>query len=250
MAKPDPAHTIRLLWRAVDGPARGPKPGLALDGIVDAAVALADADGGLAKLSMRRVGEALGVSTMSLYTYVPGKADLLALMQDRVMAEVAELPPLPAGWRPALTQVAEDNRALFERHPWVVDLLSARPPLGPGVLAKYERELGAVDGAGLSAVEMDGALSLVLRHVASSVSLTAAAAREQAETGLDDMAWWGIVGPVLDEVVTETYPVADRVGSESSMAYEGVDQADRGLAFGLARILDGIEALISARRAP
>src|SRR5260370_17230498 len=76
----DPARTLALLWR--EGPAQrrhGPPQGLSIDAVVRAATDLADREG-LEALTMRRVAQALGVAPMTLYTYVPGKADLLHLI--------------------------------------------------------------------------------------------------------------------------------------------------------------------------
>src|SRR4051794_5684360 len=72
----DPRRTIELMWGAPGSPRRGPKPKITAEMIVQAAVAVADAEG-LAALSMRRVADELDVAAMSLYTYVPGKAELL-----------------------------------------------------------------------------------------------------------------------------------------------------------------------------
>ncbi|GFJ93720.1 TetR/AcrR family transcriptional regulator [Phytohabitans rumicis] len=96
-------RTIDLLWGEWARPARGPKPSLTLDRIVDAAIALADREG-IDALSMRRVAAELGAGTMSLYRHVPGKAELLALMLDKV-SDPGRRPPawqVPAGepwWR-------------------------------------------------------------------------------------------------------------------------------------------------------
>lgn len=79
----DIARTMELLWDAGRRPSRGPKPTLTLDQIVEAGVRVADAEG-LESMSMRRVATELGTGTMSLYRYVPGKAELLDLMLDRV----------------------------------------------------------------------------------------------------------------------------------------------------------------------
>src|SRR5258706_15326925 len=82
----DLGRSIALLW-GVPGPVRrGPKPSRTVDEVVQAAIALADTEG-LAAFSIRRVAEALGLSAMALYTYVPSKAELLDLMFDRVAAE-------------------------------------------------------------------------------------------------------------------------------------------------------------------
>ena len=87
----DPRRSIPLLWGAAGAGRRGPKPSRSVDEVVHAAIALADAEG-LAALSIRRVAEALGLSAMSLYTYVPSKAELIDLMLDRVAGEAAEMP--------------------------------------------------------------------------------------------------------------------------------------------------------------
>ena len=64
--------------------------------------------------------------------------------------------------------MARDNRALYEAHPWAAAISTGRPPLGPGLMAKYEHELSALDGAGLDDVEIDAALTFVLDFVRSS----------------------------------------------------------------------------------
>ena len=107
-----------------------------------------------------------GIGTMSLYTYVPGKAELIDVMLDTVLGEVAESGDVEPGWRAGLEKIARDNWALYHRHPWMLQVaVTSRPPLGPNVIAKYDRELRAVDGIGLTEVEMDSVLALVLEHV-------------------------------------------------------------------------------------
>jgi AcrR family transcriptional regulator len=114
----DPARTLHLLWRE-PGPAdsrRGPRQGLSADRVAAAAIALADSDG-LGSVTMRAVAHALGVVPMSLYTYVPGKAELLDLMLDTVYRQMprGDLSGLP--WRERLAAVAHENRDMFTRHP-------------------------------------------------------------------------------------------------------------------------------------
>lgn len=127
-------RSIELLWGTRGPRTRGPKPGLTVEGIVAAAIELADADG-LESLSMRRVAERLGVGTMSLYRYVPGKAELLDVMVDRVNTETERPGDVAGGWRGRLEQIARENRRLFERHPWLLQVFPGRPPLGPGIIA-------------------------------------------------------------------------------------------------------------------
>ena len=85
---------------------------------------------GIDAVSMRRVASELGAGTMTLYHYVRTKEDLLALMDDAMMAEL--LVPeseLPKDWREALTAIAHRTRNTFSRHRWA--LLGLREPM-PG----------------------------------------------------------------------------------------------------------------------
>ncbi len=91
--------------------------------IVEAAVKLADQEG-IEAVSMRRLAERLGVGTMTPYTYVASKEELLELMRDEVAREMLVPEPLPGDWREALRQIALRTRAALEAHPWGV---SARP---------------------------------------------------------------------------------------------------------------------------
>ncbi len=90
----DVHRSLELLWDGGGQPSRGPRRGLTLDRITAAAVALADTEG-LGAVSMRRLATELGVGTMTLYRYVPGKAELLDLMLDRVHGEPSPRPPAP-----------------------------------------------------------------------------------------------------------------------------------------------------------
>ena len=81
-----------LLWGTPQRPRRGPKPSLSLERIVTEAIALADAEG-LANLSMQHLAERLGCAKMALYRYVPGKAELVALMLDAGLGDPPSAPP-------------------------------------------------------------------------------------------------------------------------------------------------------------
>ena len=243
----DPRRSIELLWGTREPPRRGPKPRLTLDAIVRAAIEVADAEG-LPALSMRRVAEQAGVTAMSLYTYVPGKAELLDVMIDRVTAETARPAEVPGGWRGRLEQVARENWALYHRHPWVLQVAVSRPPLGPGVTGKYDYELSALDGIGLSDVEMDAVLSLVLGHVEGVARRSVDAAQVVRRTGLTDEQWWEAAAPALEKVLDAgQFPTAARVGTAAGEAYGGAGSPQHALEFGLHRILDGVEALVRSR---
>jgi AcrR family transcriptional regulator len=161
----DPARSLALLWGSHSKPGRS---GLTVQAIVAAAIDLAD-EAGLNALSMRQVAERLGVGTMSLYTHIPGKAELSELMIDtaygELYADVDEPARQPGGWRGGLSFIAARNWDLFQRHPWLLQMTGGRPVLGPNASLKYEAELRPLDGIGLSDLEMDAVLTLVLTHV-------------------------------------------------------------------------------------
>ncbi len=250
----DPRRTLELLWGTRKGPSRGPRPGLSVEAVVGAAIGISDAEG-LSVLSMRRVAERLGVSTMSVYTYVPGKGELLDLMLDKVMGEAIESDAgdcagdCAGGWREGLEQVARRNWELYHRHPWMLQVAAtSRPPLGPNVIAKYDQELQAVDGIGLTEVEMDSVLTLVLGHVEGAARRSVAATEAVKDTGKTDHEWWAANVPFLEKVLdSESYPIAARVGAAAGAAHEAAYSPEHAFEFGLQRVLDGIDVLVSSR---
>jgi AcrR family transcriptional regulator len=254
----DPRRTLELLWgRADPPPARGPKQALTVDEIVAAAIEVADAEG-LGAVSMRKVAERLGKSAMGLYTYVPGKAELVDLMLDTVLGELPTTYPSGEGWRVAAERCARDGWAFYERHPWVLQISGTRATLGPHELDVYETQLRIFDGLGLSPVEQTrtvGVLASFVRGAAKTVSDAWAA--EQA-TGLSDDDWWNARNPLLNELTAEVwndrYPVSTRLGE--AQAFDQVDRPDDTtpylvqdaldvFEFGLQRLLDGIAAHIA-----
>jgi len=129
------------------GTRRGRPPRHALADVVAAAVALADA-GGLNAVSMRSVAGRMGAGAMSLYSYVPDKEALIAAMVEHVSGE-QRLPKRPSGdWRADLSVLAREQRELLHRHPWLIDALTHRQPLGPNVLAALEFAAAALAPTG------------------------------------------------------------------------------------------------------
>lgn len=244
----DPVRTLELLWRepGQGGSARGPKQKTTLDAVIAAALEIADTDG-LDALTMRSVAAKLGLTPMATYTYVPGKAELLDLMLDTVYQRMprADLGGMP--WRERVSVIAAGNRAMLEEHPWVAYLPTTRPPLGPGVAAKYDHELRAFDGLGLSDVEMDAALTYVLGFVTSVARIGIDTRRAAAASGQTDHEWWARAAPLLARVFdAERYPLAARVGEAAGQAHDSAYSAGHAYEFGLARMLDGLAALIES----
>ncbi|MEV7415433.1 TetR/AcrR family transcriptional regulator [Streptomyces sp. NPDC089919] len=244
----DPANTLRLLWRgAATDQRRGPRRGLSIDAVVQAATALADAEG-LDAVTMRRLAKDLGVVPMTLYTYVPGKAELLDLMLDAAYARMPRADTAGQPWRQRVTAIAEANKALFERHPWAAAVSTLRPPLGPGQMAKYEHELSGLDGLGLSDVEMDDCLTHLLTFVQSCARAAADARAAQHDSALNDQQWWELNAPLLARVLDESvYPTAVRVGAAAGAAHNSAHDPAHAYTFGLHRVLDAFATLIDRR---
>lgn len=247
-AKHDPARSLALLWGSHT---RAGRSGLTLAAIIRAAIDIADAEG-LDVVSMRRVAERLNVGAMSLYTHVPGKAELTDLMFDTVAGElysdVDEPSRQPGSWQGALRFIARRNWELYGRHPWLLHVNSARPVMGPHISRNYEAELRPLDGIGLTDIEMDDTLALVLSHVGSVARSQLQQHSAQAESGQSDLEWWVATAPLLETVMSgQHFPVASRVGQAAGMAHQAVTNPEHALAFGLDRILDGIEVLITRR---
>lgn len=246
----DPVRSMELLWGTGPTPkSRGPKQGLTVERIVQAGIDIADADG-LAALSMRRVADRLGVGTMSLYTYVPSKAELVDVMFDRAVGSVAR-PEIDGDWRARLAAIAWADWDMYRRHPWILQVMAmSRPPLGPASIATYEYNLRAVDGIGLTELEMDSVISMVSVFVQGSARAAAEATNSLSETGQTDAEWWSAYSPLLEKVFdAEKYPVAARVGAVAGETYQSAFDANHGFRFGLDRILDGVEALVRGRQA-
>jgi AcrR family transcriptional regulator len=247
---------MQLLWgggETTRAPRRGPRPRLTVDEIARAAIAVADRKG-LAALSMRRLADGLGVTAMSLYTYVPGKAELLDVMLDAVYAETArpdiDGDTVPGGWRARLRLIARENWALYHRHPWMLQVATTRPVLGPNLVAKYDYELRAIDGLGLTDVEMDMTIAALGDLVHGAVRAAIAKGQAEQQTGRSEDEWWAEYQPLLAKVFDpERYPTATRVGAAAGEEFQAASAPERTFEFGLERLLDGIATLIAGRSA-
>jgi AcrR family transcriptional regulator len=244
----DPTRTLALLWRdTAVVPRRGPERGLSIDAVVAAAMDLADRNG-LESVTMRRIAQVLGVAPMTLYTYVPGKAELIDLLLDAAYLKAPRRDTVDQPWRERLTAVAEENQALYAAHPWAAEVSTLRPPLGPGLMAKYEHELAALDGLGLTDLEMDDALTHLLSFVQANARDVVDARAARRDSARNDEQWWASNAALLARVLDErAYPLATRVGTAAGSARGSAHDPDHAYHFGLQRLLDGLAALIDAR---
>ncbi len=233
------SEVVRLLWGPHPKPARGPRPSLDLGRIARAGIELADAEG-LAEVSMQRVAAQLGVTKMALYRYVPGKAELVALMVDAAIGPCPEATAAArdGGWREQLEFWARQLLTVFRRHPWALDATVGPRVQGPGELSWLERAVSALDGTGLSGAERMDAAVLLVGHV----RVITQQARAAGPSGDPEAQLAAALSKVMQEH-GERFP-ALTAAFASAAASDGQDQAWE---FGLHRILDGLAALIEQR---
>jgi AcrR family transcriptional regulator len=253
----DARRTMELLWRLPPGPEtpRGPKPAFTVDDIVAAATDIADTDG-FDAVSMRAVGQRLGRTAMSIYTYVPSKAELVDLMLDRALAELDVTYDLSNGWRAAARRCALDAWDFYLRHPWVHQISTARPVLGPGTYVSMERpaEIFASTGlGGTDVLKIVGTVSGFVIGMTRQISELREATRTVGQTELE---WWTTQSQLMTELVPDVdrrFPMLAAAEADGAFDFEHEpeqyleQEARNGFEFGLERLLDGIEIYVSRR---
>jgi len=245
---PVPA-SIREAWGLRERPAKGPRPGLSLERIVAAAITVAGRDG-LAAVSMSRVAAELGSSPMSLYRYVAAKDELLALMFDAATGTPPRGPDLAQGWRPGLRHWTTAVFAAYRSHPWAVRIPISGPPITPNQTAWLEVALGYLKDSGLSEQEKLSCVLLLsgfVRNQASMVADFVEAIRAGASPGQVAASYGRTLAGLIDPAQFPFVSAAIASGSlDDETPPDGEPLADE-LAFGLERILDGIDVLIRSR---
>jgi AcrR family transcriptional regulator len=139
-----------------------PRRPLNRERVLRAAAALADRDG-LGALTMRRLGQELGVEAMSLYKHVANKDEVLDGIAELVLAEF-ELPTADVGWREAMCRRAVSARAALARHPWATVVLSRSGP-NPAMLRNLDSVIGSLRRGGFSVAQAARAFSLLDSYI-------------------------------------------------------------------------------------
>jgi AcrR family transcriptional regulator len=239
---------LDLLWGRRERRRHGPKPGLSVDAIVEAAVGLADAEG-LEAVSMARVANDLGFTTMSLYRYVSSKDELLQLMWNASAQGAEKLVLAGDDWRQRLRAWAMVQRGVLDRRPWITQMPMAAPPLAPNSLTFVERGLGTLDDTGISEADKLRVIGLISSYTLSEARMAydaaRAAAKAQSATDTAPVPQWSFEGLLRELVDEHSYPRLHRIAwsDEIGNAPSGYDEQEE-YAFGLERILDGVQVLI------
>jgi AcrR family transcriptional regulator len=216
-----------------------PRARLTRERVVRAAVALADT-GGVEALTMRKLGQALGVEAMSLYNHVANKDDLLDGMVDLVFAEIG----LPAGgdWKRAMRQRALSARSALARHPWAIGLLESRSRPGPETLRHHDAVIRSLREAGFSFQLTAHAYSIIDSYMYGF-------ALQQASlplTASDDVA--DLATTILDQFPIDAFPHFAEF-TVQHVLQPGYDYAGE-FEFGLDLILDGLDRLLENEISP
>jgi AcrR family transcriptional regulator len=247
---------LDLLWGRRGPGKRGPRPGLTPDAIVDAAIALADAEG-LEGVSMARVATKLGFTTMSLYRYVASKEELLQLMWNASARGAETLVIEGDGWRQRLRAWAVIQRDMIDRHPWITQMPMAAPPVAPNSLAFVELGLATMDGTALSDADKLRFIGLLSSYTLSEARMfndTMRAVKEQLAAAADDAGAptvWSYDALVRELADEATYPRLYRIAwTPPGDGEEGPPDEREEFLFGIERILDGIQAYMDRAAGP
>lgn len=223
------------------GSRTGRRAGIDRARIVTAAVALAD-EHGLGAVSMRKVGEAVGVEAMSLYNHVANKDDLIDGMVDAVFAEIElpdlDDPDLELDWRAALRDRARSARSALRRHPWAVPLMETRTSPGPATLRHHDRVLGIMRRSGSSLALAGHAIALLDAYVYGF-------ALEELTLPFDEPGESVELAAALHEAMpADQYPYLAEFTVDHVMApgYDFAAEFD----FGLEIVLDGLAQAFTA----
>lgn len=245
-ARPDPELRRRsqLLWDDRTPATRGPKAAVTPDEVVQAAIAIADADG-LSAVTMNAVASRLGFTTMALYRYFPSKETLL----DAVIDAGTGLPPRfsepRADWRTEVTQWSHAKRAMLCARPWLAELPFVAAPHGPNWLAWLEAIADALSRTALRPADIGQMLSIVDGYTRGASDTAVSLARTKARGGTE-AEWVAGVGADLGRAVGDPRFAHFAAVITAPMEGRGLS-LEESFDFGLQRVLDGIERYIEAQ---
>jgi AcrR family transcriptional regulator len=212
-------------------PAAESRTPLSRDRVLRAAVAFAD-ESGIATLTMRKLGEALGVEAMSLYNHVANKGDLLDGMIDLVFSEI-DLPSGGAGWKAAMRRRAVSARQALSRHPWAIGLMESRTSPGPATLRHHDAVLGSLRQGGFPVALAAHAFSVLDSYIYGFALQEATLPFEAGEETAD------LAQMIMARFTAGEYPYLTELTVEHVLQ-PGYDYGHE-YEFGLDLILDGLE---------
>ena len=199
--------------------------------VLQAALKLAD-QGGIEHLSMRRLGQELGVEAMALYYHFANKDQVLDGIVDLVFSEI-ELPAAGADWKAAMRRRATSLRDVLARHRWAIGMMESRRNPGPANLRHHDAVIGNLRAAGFDMAMAAHAYSLLDAYI-YGFALTKMNLPFETTDDIAEMAQ-----SMLEPFPLDEYPNLAAFITEHAMK-PGYDYADE-FEYGLDVILDGLE---------
>jgi AcrR family transcriptional regulator len=203
------------IWMRPERSARGPVPEHSRAEIASAGVTVADA-GGLGSVTMRAAAAAIGTAPASLYRYVATRDELVELMADQVYGEFSYHDPGSGHPVADLVGLAQQGRAMYHRHPWLLDLPATGSLPGPNAVAFIEHALAALAGTDLTGPAKLETIGLF----SGAVRLFAQTEIGQQRAGQDTAQWQGSLAGYLAQIAA--------VGRHPHLAAALADQRSQG----------------------
>ena len=231
----DRGQPVRLPWWPKEhGASREP---LRQGQIVATAIKLIDAEG-LDGLSMRRLGQELGVGPMSIYGHVRNKDELIDLVLDEIAADVRLDDDTSAPWRSRVASVAREIRAMLRRHRHLAPLAGTRISMGPNSLLIIEHLMSIVREAGFEGTRLTFAFAAIMNFAIGTTIMDVRGLTGPATKGKTDEELQAAVFGMYAALPGDQFPNLVRFIPETD--FEGVEE-DAQFEYALQLILDGLE---------
>lgn len=209
------------------------RPPLTKEGILDAALILVDQNG-IESLSMRKLGEVLGVRAMSLYNHVAKKEEIISGLLERIVGEF-DLPKLAEPWKHAMRRRGRSAYEVLKNHPWAIQELMTRADAGPNMLRYIDATLGCLVEAGFSYETADHVWHAMDNHI-YGYSL------QEMNFPFQENEYADAAREFLPQIAANSYPFFTRLTTlVMEREYSGVHDFN----FGLDLILDGLERYLA-----
>jgi AcrR family transcriptional regulator len=212
------------------------RPTLTRERVLRAAIAMAD-EQGLASLTMRALGETLGVQAMSLYNHVADKDAILDGIVDAVVGEI-EVPSATDPWRTAMRKRALSAHEVLIRHPWACGLLMSRANVGPAMLRYIDATLGCLHRAGFPLPMADHAWNAMDSYIYGFTL-------QKLNFPFEAHEYSGMAASFLPGLSADRYPSMHAL---TALVASGAHDGLHDLAFGLDLVLDGLERVLAQTR--
>jgi AcrR family transcriptional regulator len=205
--------------------------------VLQTAFQLAD-EGGLASLTMRRLGQELGVEAMAMYYYFGNRDEIVDGIVDLVFAEI-ELPATDGDWKAAMRRRAISLREVLLRHRWAIGLMESRRNGGPANLRHHDAVIGSLRAGGMDIPTVAHAYSLLDSYIygfaLTKMTLPFDTGEEIAE----------VAQGLRKSFDLSDYPhLVEMIGHALEPGYDYLDEFE----YGLDAILDALERALDARR--